>query len=140
MGQRPLNIGTGVTRAWGEQPSGRRSQCLLGSQQAKPGNLLHSLNDLCWPLINLLTAWRSSLVFQFREAKAIRMNWERTRGLRVNSLLPKAGGSPWIIQAEAGSPPCTHSSGLEIRGPLASDTALATPSRQVVVFTVLERA
>jgi len=35
----------------------------------------------------------------------IRTSWERTRGLRVNSLLPKAGCSPWIIQAEAGSPP-----------------------------------
>lgn len=33
------------------------------------------------------------------------MSWERTHGLRVNSLLPKAGDSPWIIQAEAGSPP-----------------------------------
>lgn len=69
------------------------------------------------------------------------MSWERTRGLRVNSLLPKAGDSPWIMQAEAGSPPLhTLLKFRNQRPPQPPDMGLASSSRQVVVFTALERA
>ena len=41
-----------MTRAWGEQPSGRRHGACWEPASEAWGISWHSLNDLCWPLIS----------------------------------------------------------------------------------------